>query len=155
MGYSVTAIDLVLEALEAMRQGFIDKDDDNDEDDAAIWCKQEESDDDDNDNNGNNDVVWTHKSGRVTLIVGDVLKKRPHLSNSFDAVYDKDSFGALSKALRKHDLMEVDNYGGSKFDYVEGLGPVYDLTNAGMQQTGHVFRRRKTHSTTSTSCPSS
>ena len=194
-GYSVTAIDLVPEALEAMRQGFIDKDDDNDDDDAAIWFKQEESDDDDNHNNGNNDVVWTHKSGRVTLIVGDVLKKRPHLSNSFDAVYDKDSFGALSKelrkpfcdliadytkedgivylecklkrgvvgvdnsgppfSLRKDDLMEVDNYGGSKFDYVEGLGPVYDLNNAGMQQTGHVFRRRKTHSTTSTSCPSS
>jgi len=187
-GYSVTAIDLVPEALAAMRQGFMDKDDDyNDDDDAPIWTQQESNDD---------DVVWTHKSGRVTLIVGDVLKKRPHLSNSFDAVYDKDSFGALSKelrtpfcdliadytkeegmvylecklkrgvlgvdnsgppfSLRKEDLMEDDNYGGSKFDYVEGLGPVYDLTNAGMQQTGHIFRRRKAHSTTSTtSCPSS
>mmetsp|Transcript_22205 Transcript_22205/g.24990 ORF Transcript_22205/g.24990 Transcript_22205/m.24990 type:complete len:178 (+) Transcript_22205:1150-1683(+) len=177
-----------------MRQGFMDKDDGNDDDDTAIWTQQKSNDDDNHNDNGNtDDVVWTHKSGRVTLIVGDVLKKRPHLSNSFDAVYDKDSFGALSKelrtpfcdliadytkengmvylecklkrgvvgvdnsgppfSLRKDDLMEDGNYGG-KFDYVEGLGPVYDLTNTGMQQTGHIFRRT-THSTTRTSCPSS
>jgi len=186
-GYSVTAIDLVPEALEAMRQQFIDKekeDDNNDNDGAIIWTKKESSDDD-------GDIVWIHTSGRVTLIVGDVLKKRPNLHNSFDAVYDKDSFGALSKELRnpfcermaeytkengivylecklkkgmaavgyvdnsgppfslqKDDLMEDDNYGGSKFEYVEGLGPVYNINNAMMQQTGHVFRRKSTHSTT-------
>lgn len=167
-GYSVTAIDLVAEAVEEMRRGF-------DDDDA--W-KKEESD---------GDVIWTHKSGRATLIVGDALKKRPNLANSFDAVYDKDSFGALSRDLRKpfceriadytkdnatvylecklkngvvgvdnagppfslqkEDLMESDNYGGSKFEYVEGLGRIYDLPgpmNAVMQQTGHVLRRTRT-----------
>merc|ERR1712003_61849 len=134
------------------------------------------------------DVVWTHRNGRATLIVGDALKKRPHLNNSFDAVYDKDSFGALPKdlrkpfceriadyakddgivylecklkkgledavddsgppfSLRKEDLMDGDNYGGSKFEYVEGLGPVYDLPgsmNSVMKQTGHVLRRTRT-----------
>uniref|UniRef100_A0A7S0Y576 Methyltransferase type 11 domain-containing protein n=1 Tax=Pseudo-nitzschia delicatissima TaxID=44447 RepID=A0A7S0Y576_9STRA len=169
-GYSVTAIDLVAEAVEAMRKGF------GDEDDVA-WTKEETD----------GDIIWTHNSGRATLIVGDALKKRPNLDNSFDAVYDKDSFGALSKdlrkpfceriadytkdnaivylecklkkglvgvdnagppfSLRKDDLMEGNNYGGSKFVYLEGLGPVYDLPgnmNAVMQQTGHVLRRTRT-----------
>ena len=168
-GFSVTAIDLVAEAVEEMRKGFGD-------DGHDAW-KKEESD---------GDVIWTHKSGRATLVVGDALKKRPKLNNSFDAVYDKDSFGALSKvlrkpfceriseytkdsavvylecklkkglvgvdnagppfSLRKEDLMDSDNYGGSKFEYVEGLGPVYELPgpmNAVMQQTGHVLRRTR------------
>lgn len=170
-GHSVTAIDLVEEAIEANRQGF-------GEDDSA-WTKEE----------SDGDIIWTHKSGRATLIVGDALKKRSNLNNSFDAVYDKDSFGALSKdlrepfcqrisdytkdnaivylecklkkglvgvdnsgppfSLRKDDLMEATNYGGS-FEYVDGLGPVYDLPgnmNAVMQQTGHIMRRTRT-------CPS-
>jgi len=168
-GYKVTAIDLVAEAIEAMRQGFGDDD--------GAWTKEE----------ANGDIVWTHKSGRATLIVGDALKKRSNLNNSFNAVYDKDSFGALGKdlrkpfcdriadytkenaivylecklkngvvgvdnsgppfSLRKDDLMEANNYGGSKFEYVEGLGSVYDLPgnmNAVMQQTGHVLRRTRT-----------
>lgn len=172
-GYSVTTIDLVAEAVEAMRQGFGDDDD-------GAWTKEE----------SDGDIIWTHTNGRATLIVGDALKKRPNLNNSFDAVYDKDSFGALSKdlrnpfceriadytkengivylecklkkglvgidqsgppfSLRKDDLMDADNYGGSKFEYVEGLGPVYDLAgnmNAVMQQTGHIMRRTRT-------CPS-
>lgn len=171
-GYSVTAIDLVAEAVEAMRKGF----NDDDENDDESWEKEESA----------GDVIWKHKSGRATLIVGDALKKRPNLNNSFDAVYDKDSFGALSKdlrkpfceriadytrddaivylecklkkglvgvdnagppfSLRKDDLMETNNYGGSKFEYVEGLGPVYSLPgnmNAVMQQTGHVLRRTR------------
>ena len=166
-GYSVTSIDLVAEAVEAMRKGFGDDGD-------GAWEKEE----------SDGDVIWTHKSGRATLIVGDALTKRPNLNNSFDAVYDKDSFGAISKdlrkpfceriadytkddaivylecklkkglvgvdnagppfSLRKDDLMESNNYGGSKFEYVEGLGPVYELPgnmNAVMQQTGHVLRR--------------
>lgn len=183
-GYSVTAIDLVPEALEAMRQVFIDEDDDEDDNDGSvIWTKEELP---SNENNNGDDIVWTHKSGRATLIVGDALKKRPHLNNSFDAVYDKDSFGALPKefrkpfcdrmadytkengivylecklkkghgvdkdsgppfSLQKDDLMEDDNYGGSKFEYVEGLGPVYDLAgtmNGAMQQTGHILRRTR------------
>lgn len=167
-GYSVTAIDLVADAVEAMRKGFGDDD--------SAWTKEE----------ANGDVVWTHNSGRATLIIGDALKKRSNLNNSFDAVYDKDSFGALTPdlrkpfcgriadytkenaivylecklkkglvgvdtagppfSLRKEDLMETDNYGGSKFEYVEGLGPVYDLPgsmNSVMQQTAHVLRRTR------------
>lgn len=167
-GYSVTTIDLVAEAVEEMREGFGDDD--------SAWTKEE----------SDGDTVWVHKSGRATLIVGDALKKRSNLNNSFDAVYDKDSFGALSKDLRKpfceriadytkesaivylecklkkglkgvdnagppfslrqDDLMEANNYGSSKFEYVEGLGPVYDLPGnmgAVMQQSGHILRRTR------------
>ena len=188
-GYHVTAIDLVPEAIEAMKKQFGD----NDDDDSNIWTKKESSSSDEDDNN-DDDIIWTHKSGRVTLIVGDALKKRSYLNNSFDAVYDKDSFGALPISMRKSfcsriseytkingilylecklkqpapsgterngqdddnggqgppfsltrdDLMENDNYGGSnKFEYVEGLGIVYELAEnfATMKQTGHVLRR--------------
>ena len=163
-GYAVTTIDLVAEAVEEMRKGFGDDD--------GAWTREETD----------GDVIWTHQSGRATLIVGDALKKRPNLNNSFDAVYDKDSFGALRAdlrepfcerisdytkdnaivyiecklkkkhdnvgppfSLRKDDLMEASNYGDS-FEYVEGLGPVYELTgpmSAVMQQTGHVLRRNR------------
>jgi len=176
-GYSVTAIDLVPEAIEANKQGFGE--------DESAWTKAESDD---------GDIVWTHKSGRATLIAGDALKERSNLNNSFDAVYDKDSFGALPIELRKlfcervadftkdkaivyveckyraqgflgnlmgglgacmnfgppfflekDDLMEATNYGDSKFEYVEGLGTVYELPsmNAVMQQTGHVLRRTR------------
>jgi len=184
-GYSVTAIDLVAEAIEAMKERF---DGDGDDGKNSCWTKEEQG--------GGDDIVWKHESGRVTLIVGDALKKRPNLNNSFDAVYDKDSFGALPIQLRKpfcqriseytkddgilylecklrkqhddsgppfslkrEDLMEDDNYGGSeKFEYVEGLGSVYDLPNnmnAMMQQTGHVLRRRRRSvpATTDTATP--
>jgi len=178
-GYNVTAIDLVAKAIEAMKNRF--------DDDDSCWTKEEES----SSNDGTaGDVVWKHKSGRATFIVGDALRKRSNLNNSFDAVYDKDSFGALQKQLRKsfcqriseytkhnailylecklkngvagsddtgppfslqrEDLMEDDNYGGSKFEYVEGLGRVYDLPGkfASMQQTGHILRRCRTEVTT-------
>ena len=42
------------------------------------------------------------------------------------------------------DLMEENNYGGSKFEYVEKLGSVYDLPGdkgSIMKQTGHILRR--------------
>ena len=168
-GYNVTAIDLVPEAIDANRRGFGDDD--------SAWTKTE----------SDGDIVWTHNSGRATLIAGDALKKRPQLVNSFDAVYDKDSFGALPRDLRKPfcermadytknnaivylecklkkglenqedfagppyslrqvDLMETNNYGGSKFEYVEKIGPVYDLPggmNSVMKQTGHILRRNR------------
>merc|ERR1712176_1350541 len=169
-GYNVTAIDLVPEAIDANRRGFGDDD--------SAWIKTETD----------GDIVWTHNSGRATLIAGDALKKRPNLVNSFHAIYDKDSFGALPRDLRKpfceriaeytkddgilylecklkqshapgtpgnsgppfsrrkEDLMQADHYGGAKkFEYVEELGPVYDLPggiSSWMQQTGHVLRRR-------------
>jgi len=167
-GYNVTAIDLVSDAIDALRKGFGDDD--------SAWTREESE----------GDILWRHRSGRATLIVGDALKKRSNLLNSCDAVYDKDSFGALSKdlrkpfcdriadytkqdaivylecklkkgmsgvdnsgppfSLRKDDLMEANNYGGSKFEYLEGLGPVYDLPgnmNVFMQQTGHILRRTR------------
>jgi hypothetical protein len=192
-GYHVTAIDLVPEAIEAMKKQFGDDVNDTDNDnDSNIWTKKQSS-SSDYDNDNDDDVIWTHKSGRVTLIVGDALKKRSHLNNSFDAVYDKDSFGALPISMRKSfcsriseytkingilylecklkqpvpgteregqdddnggqgppfsltrdDLMKDDNYGGSnKFEYVEGLGIVYELAEnfATMKQTGHILRR--------------
>mmetsp|Transcript_1939 Transcript_1939/g.4262 ORF Transcript_1939/g.4262 Transcript_1939/m.4262 type:complete len:308 (+) Transcript_1939:789-1712(+) len=174
-GYTVTAVDLVAEAVEAMKQQFTDNE--------SSWTREPEE-HSGNSGDGNCDIIWKHKSGRVTLIVGDALKKRPNLNNSFDAVYDKDSFGALPIQLRKQfcqriaeytkdnaivylecklkegnddsgppfsltqdDLMEDDNFGGSKFEYAKGLGRVYDLPtnmNATMQQTGHILRRRHT-----------
>ncbi|VEU37024.1 unnamed protein product [Pseudo-nitzschia multistriata] len=169
-GYSVTAIDLVSEAVEAMKAQFDGGDD-------SSWAKEE----DENNDGSVTNIVWKHSSGRATLIVGDAMKKRTNLNQSFDAVYDKDSFGALPKELRKPfcqriseytkengilylecklkkggddsgppfslqrgDLMEDDNFGGGKFEYIKGLGRVYDLPgnmNAVMQQTGHVLRR--------------
>ena len=46
-------------------------------------------------------VVWTHSSERATLYQGDVLHDLKELHGTMDAVYDKDSFGALDKELRK------------------------------------------------------
>ncbi|KAL3929420.1 MAG: hypothetical protein SGBAC_012217, partial [Bacillariaceae sp.] len=79
-GHDVTAIDLVPEALATMREQFPDS-----------WSSAPKEDD---------GLVWNHESGRVTLYEGDMLKKRSELVNTFDAIYDKDSFGALTKDLR-------------------------------------------------------
>lgn len=161
----MTTIDLVPAAVEAMKGQFGSNSDE--------WSNEE----------ADGTVVWRHDSGRATLIVGDALQRRPELMSTFDAVYDKDSFGALGKEMRTgfctriaeytkkggilyiecklkpnhddvkdigppfslkgEDLMEESNYGAT-FDYVEGLGPVYDLNmNMGaMQQTGHILRRK-------------
>jgi hypothetical protein len=165
-GYSVTAIDLVPAAVEAMKNQVTKGDG------SSTWTKTEHDD--------GKTVVWSHVSGRATLYVGDALRSRPELFNKFDAVYDKDSFGALQKemrtgfckriaeylkkdaivytevklksnhdavkdvgppfSLRKEDLMEDGSY-GSSFDYVEGLGSVYELQSMPMQQTGHILRK--------------
>lgn len=162
-GYSVTTIDLVPAAVEAMKKHF-GGDTNND------WKKEERD----------NTILWKHSSGRATLMIGDALQHRPELENKFDAVYDKDSFGALHKDMRqgfcsviakyvkkggivylecklkdnheevKHigppyslkdeDLMEVTSY-GSCFDYVKGLGSVYELQMP-MKQTGHILQRK-------------
>ena len=47
-----------------------------------------------------NTKKWQHKSGRATLVEGDMLQKRIELNKSFDAIYDKDSFGALGLGMR-------------------------------------------------------
>ena len=81
-GHHVTAIDIVPAALKAMRGQFGDMED---------WSSESEK---------ASEVVWKHKSGRATLLEGDVFVKRPELLKSFDAVYDKDSFGAMHLDMR-------------------------------------------------------
>jgi len=160
-GHSVTAMDLVPAALEQMRNQF-----------EGSWTKE--------DRDGGM-VVWKHESGRATQYQGDALSPRPELVRSFDAVYDKDSFGALQTSMREgfccrvgeyakegaplyievklrenhedskdvgppfslkqEDLMDDQCY-GSAFEYVEGLGSVYDLGWPGVEQTGHILRRK-------------
>lgn len=76
-GHSVCAIDLVPEALAEIRKQFHNQDE---------WKRE--------------GAKWTHASGRVTLLEGDILQRRKELERQFDAVYDKDSFGALQKDMR-------------------------------------------------------
>ena len=61
-GHDVTAIDIVPAAVKVMRGQFGD--------DAADWSAESKK----------SETVWTHKSGRATLIEGDMLTKRPELS---------------------------------------------------------------------------
>lgn len=167
LGYSVTTIDLVPPAVEAMKEQFGC--------DADMWTKEEDSKSD--------TVVWKHKSGRASLMIGDALQHRPELMGKFDAVYDKDSFGALGMemragfcnrmaeytkkggiiylecklkdgheeilnvgppySLKRENIMEEKNGYGSSFDYVEELGIVYPLDMPPtIQQTGHILRRK-------------
>ena len=158
-GHDVTAIDLVPEALEAMRHQFGDVND---------WSSADTEE----------GLVWTHTSGRASLYEGDMMMKRGSLVNCFDAIYDKDSFGALPMDLRskfcerlsdyvkdngtlyievknkesnrdqgppfhveKQDLMEESNF-GTCFQHVVSLGEVYKLDSTHTStQTGHVLRR--------------
>lgn len=160
-GHDVTALDIVPEAVEAMRSQF-----------DGSWEKKKLD---------NGTVVWIHDSGRATLYQGDALVQRTELYNKFNAVYDKDSFGALEKSMRStfcqriadytkkegsivyvevkkkadnhpqrdsgppfsvspDDLMETTNF-GLAFEYMSNLGKVYDLPIPGMTQTGHILRR--------------
>lgn len=162
-GHDVTAIDIVPDALKAMRSQFGDMED---------WTSESET-----ESEKEIGVVWKHNSGRATLFQGDVLMKRPELVNSFDAVYDKDSFGALSLDMRspfcdrlseftkdggtiyievknkesgrefgppfhveKHHLIEPAIF-GTNFEHVSSLGEVYPLSGPMMKQMGHVLRR--------------
>lgn len=90
-GHSVTAMDLVPAALEQMRSQF-----------DGSWTREDRVD--------NGMVVWKHDSGRATQYQGDVLQKIDELTNSFDAIYDKDSFGALQKEMRKPFCARMSEY---------------------------------------------
>jgi hypothetical protein len=162
-GHTVTAIDIVPDALAVLRQKF--GDDTNNEDWSSVLSES------------GNTKKWQHKSGRVTLLEGDMLQKRSELNKSFDAIYDKDSFGALGLDMRssfcarlseyikddgtvyievknkehgrengppfhveKSDLMDPNNF-ASSFEYVSSCGEVYPLKMSGMKQMGHVLRR--------------
>jgi len=85
-GHDVTAIELVPAAVEAMRRKFGGTESD--------WTKSQGGDD-------SSTVIWKHTSGRATLYQGDMLAKRPELNAKFDAIYDKDSFGALDLNMRQ------------------------------------------------------
>lgn len=91
-GHVVTAIDLVPAAVGAMRQQFGPE---------KEWSQSDQE---------NDMVEWTHSSKRATLFQGDVLSVLPQLERSFDAVYDKDSFGALPKDLRSGYCTRVADY---------------------------------------------
>jgi hypothetical protein len=89
-GHAVTSIDLVPAAVSAMRSQF-----------EGEWTKEQKDD---------GTVIWKHESGRATLYEGDALQSRPELQGKFDAVYDKDSFGALPKDLRKGFCSRIADY---------------------------------------------
>lgn len=120
-GYSVTTIDLVPAAVKAMREQFQE----------GSWTKSV-------DDKGTT-TIWTHDSGRATLYVGDALQSRPELNNKFDAVYDKDSFGALNVEMRNGYCNRIAEYCkiGAKIylevklkenhEQVKGVGPPFSL----------------------------
>jgi hypothetical protein len=89
-GLHVTAIDLVPAAVAAMREHF-----------GPDWTMQ---------NRDDGMVVWKHGSGRATLYQGNVMTILPELKGSFDAVYDKDSFGALEKDMRSDYCARLADY---------------------------------------------
>jgi len=166
-GHSVTAMDLVPVALERMRQQF-----------EGSWTQEEIT-----TTSGDAKLVcFKHESGRATQYQGDALQFLPSLQQTFDVVYDKDSFGALPINLRsefcarmaeytksttgmiyievklrdnhdqtkhagppfslqKEDLMDPQCYGAA-FEHVQALGSVYPTTMGGMQQTGHILKRK-------------
>jgi len=163
-GHIVTAIDIVPDALKAMRKLFGSD---------THWSMSMEEDEN---KYGSSSVVWKHKSERVTIIEGDILTNRPALHQSFHVVYDKDSFGAMalhdrtkfceriSEYMKDGGTLYVEvkmkdggresggppyhveredliKYFGTYFDYVSSLGEVYGLNIPGMKQTGHILRR--------------
>ena len=72
----------------------------------ADWTKQEE----DGQSSSSNTIIWKHSSGRATLYAGDMMQQRPELNAKFDAVYDKDAFGALPLELRQPYCQRLADY---------------------------------------------
>lgn len=89
-GHSVTAMDLVPVALERMRNQF-----------TGGWTREDRK---------NGIVVWKHESGRATQYEGDALLYHEELKETFDAVYDKDSFGALNQGIREAYCSRMSQY---------------------------------------------
>lgn len=81
-GHTVAAAELVPAALEQIRNQFQE----------GSWKKEHISQD---------TTAWKHDSGRAILYETDIVVKIPNLDSKFDAIYDKDSFGALEKSMRK------------------------------------------------------
>jgi len=96
-GHHVTAIDLVPNAVAAMRAQFVpDTDGVSDHWTQHVVVGENSA----NGRSDNTMVVWKHKSQRATLYQGDAFTPLNELQGSFDAIYDKDSFGALDKHMR-------------------------------------------------------
>lgn len=129
-GYSVTTIDLVPAAVEEMKAQFPPPADGDSGADDDVWTREE---------GDGGDVVWKHGGGRATMIVGDALRERPELTGAFDAVYDKDSFGALGRSMRSAFCSRISEYmkpGGviylecklkENHESVKDVGPPYSL----------------------------
>ena len=96
-GHEVTAIDIVPEALEVMRLQFGDAND---------WSVVKST----SGSSNKQEKQWKHASGKVILYEGDILTKRSELLNSFDAIYDKDSFGALNLDMRSAYCKRLSEY---------------------------------------------
>lgn len=96
-GHHVTAIDLVPAAVAAMRAQFVP---DHADDNSDHWTQHVVGENGANGRSDNTMVVWKHKSQRATLYQGDAFTPLNELQGSFDAIYDKDSFGALDKHMR-------------------------------------------------------
>ena len=116
-GHSVTSIDMVPDAVAAMRRQFssmsgLDSTDviddvEQGEDDWELIVRQPQHPEQDKQPITK---IWKHKSGRATLYEGDMLELRTELENQFDAVYDKDSFGALDPDMRPDFCERVAHY---------------------------------------------
>jgi hypothetical protein len=90
-GHTIVGADLVPEALEALRtQQFPN----------TKWTVAE----------GDKCKIWKSDNGAVTLYETDILVPRPELEGKFDAIYDKDSFGALSPEMRKPFVQRLGSY---------------------------------------------
>jgi hypothetical protein len=78
------------------------------------------------------------------LYVGDVLQKRPELNEQFDAVYDKDAFGALTLDMRQSYCQRLAEYcklGGIVYTEVKNkesgkeFGPPYHVEKSDLMET--------------------
>jgi hypothetical protein len=110
-GHSVTAIDLMPQAITELRQLFGGV---NDDDTDADWTKVDfvgtTTNSESKDPNGGIVCCWTHKSGRATLFQGDITTPIPELHETFDAIYDKDSFGAIPPSIRSAFCTRMSDY---------------------------------------------
>jgi hypothetical protein len=121
-GHSVTGADLVPAALKSMRGQF-----------KGEWTSEEYAD----------KKVWTHDSGRVVLYETDILVRRPELEAKFDAIYDKDAFGALDYEMRKPFCNRIGSYlkdGGIVYTEVKLApgkvgGPPFSVTKEDLMES--------------------
>ena len=91
-GHQVTAMEMVPSAVAAMKEQF-----------PGNWKEEASS-------TPKGMTLWKHESDRAEIYQGDVFLKVPGLRSKFDAVYDKDSFGALDPSMRKAFVQRLADY---------------------------------------------